>query len=259
MDSDDEYMIMNILDDDAPNKASPGNVRGMLQDLRRFLNEHDSNPGSEKFDDWSEGYTARSYASYFGSWNGAVEAAGGEPNDKNAPVSKDEALQAVGNASEQRLEYKIDGTEHVSPEGEAPPASHLQHIDSVDNLVSHQAFVQKLDEDDTYTQAAIRIGYDTAAPPSTGSGPSDNPDYDWDEVYEKLKEAIEEEVYWRARDTWIPEDEIPSNIYIKQREDLPSLTALKGRLGPREEWPQELGLEEERNANDLPDPSKFGL
>lgn len=232
----------------------------MLQDLRRFLNEHDSNPGSEKFDDWSEGYTARSYASYFGSWNGAVEAAGGEPNDKNAPVSKDEALQAVGNASEQRLEYKIDGTEHVSPEGEAPSASHLQHIDSVDNLVSHQAFVQKLDEDDTYTQAAIRIGYDTAAPPSTGSGPSDNPDYDWDKVDEKLKKAIEEEVYWRARDTWIPEGEIPSNGYIKQREDLPSPTAINRKRGPREEWRQELGLEEEQDANDVDvDLSNFDI
>jgi hypothetical protein len=189
-----------------------------------------------------------------------VEAAGGEPNNKSAPVSKDEALQALDNASEQRLEYKIDGTEHVSPEDEAPPASHLQYIDSVDNLVNQQAFAQKLDEDDTYTQAAIRMGYDTAAPPSTGSGSSDNPDYDWDKVDEKLKKAIEGEVYWRAGKKRIPEGEIPSNGYIKQREDLPSLTAIKGRLGPREKWRQEVGLEEERDANDVDvDLSNFGI
>jgi hypothetical protein len=86
--------MMDVVADDAPDKASPEYVSAMLRELRQFVNEHESNPSAKNLNDWSE-HHSHTFHDYFGSWNNAVEAAGEDPNVENRPVSEEEVLQAL--------------------------------------------------------------------------------------------------------------------------------------------------------------------
>jgi hypothetical protein len=239
--SNDEHRIMEVVADDAPDKASPEYIEDMLKELRQFVNEHDSNPSQRNFDDWSEDHSDGLHRNYFGSWNNAVEAVGGDPNTLRLPVSEEEALEALDEAAEQRIEYEVDGEEKVSPEGEAPMGQHLLYIDSVDNLLSERSYSRKFKR--TYTELVIERGHDTAG--------AEKSEYDWDKVDETLKQVIKQRVYCRALDQHSPQDEVPSNRYIDNHDDLPASDTVRDRYGPREDWPEEVGLEEERDANDV--------
>jgi hypothetical protein len=332
--SSDEHRIMEVVADDAPDKASPEDVEAVLKELRQFVNEHDSSPSRRDFRDWSEHHSRTIYENHFGSWNSAVEVVGGDHNYQHNRTPKEEALQALDEAAEQRIEYKVDGENKVSPKGEAPPSSELQYIDSVDNLLSPDAYTKKFDP--TYTELAIERGHDTAATPripkekalqaldeaaeqrieykvdgeekvspegeapmsqhlqhidsvdnllsrasysrkfegtytelaierghdtvATSSAPEssvERSEYDWDKVNEKLKQAIDQEVYCRALDEYSPPGEIPPDRYVDNHEDLPASDTVHGR---HDNLKQDLGLDEERNANDVNvDPTDFGL
>lgn len=246
---------MEVLADDAPDKASVEDVEDMLMEMRQFVNEHASNPSHEIFNDWSK-RSSGTCERHFGSWNKAVVVAGRSPNQPSRLISEKDALDGLDNAAEQRIEYKIDGEDYVSPEGEAPPSTHITHIDSVDNLPPNDNFYKR-NFDRTYTKLAVERGHDTVERARSGNS------YDWDEVEETLTVLIEEEVEEEVgldTNTIAREDEIPPNQYIKNRDDLPSPDRLRDRYGLRENWKYELDIEEERNANDVDvDPTDFGL
>lgn len=119
--------IMEVVADDAPSNSSPEYVRKMLKYMRRFVNEHPSNPSETNFKDWSGRHSYERYKDHFGGWNNAVEAAGGEPNERSNH-NWDEV--------EDKLEEKVEkvnryGGEVVEVEGKLPPPWYLDEDEEV--------------------------------------------------------------------------------------------------------------------------------
>lgn len=244
---DEQYNIMDVLVDDPPKDPSPEHTKDLIQHMRRFVDEHPSNPSRGNFDDWSDRYDWSSeYSSVqmsdrFGSWNDAVEAVGGDTNSPvgmGAGVYEDsEVMSAFNKAAEQEVNYRVDGEEETCPRGVAPPASHLTHIDSIEGLPSAEETLERV-FGKPYAQHVVE-DTDWVYP---GHLPRD---FDIDEAKETLRGIYES---WDSKPHRSSE---PTIRYINDHDDLPTYSALKEWLGPKEEWPVKLDLEEPTNADKL--------
>lgn len=136
--SDEQHRIMDVVVDDPPESTTPKQVEGMLQDLNRFESEYSSNPSRENFDDWCDGYTSNKVKGRFGSWNSAVEAAGGEPNSPNSRGVRYDRDQVDKNMKE-IIESENDWKGRTVPKGEVPPDRYIDNRADVPNAQALRA------------------------------------------------------------------------------------------------------------------------
>jgi|APHM01.1.fsa_nt_gi hypothetical protein len=158
----------------------------------------------------------------------------------------DEIKPALDEAARQKVEYEVDGEQKVSLRGVAPPGRDLPYID-IEGLPNHHSTLN----------FHLPKPYAQYVKQETDWEPPSMPEYENDEFFPVLKEVIQTQNHWSARDRYIPAGETPPAEYIDKHEDLPSYSTIKRRLGSKEDWLSEM---RDRNATDVNvDPTDFGL
>lgn len=232
----------------------------MLHALRRYGNEEGEPITINGFNEWDGSYfTAKNIRRALRNWTDAVKAAGfksgQQTKGKDYPLEK--TIELIETAAEQRLEYKIDGESIVSPEAEAVPVSHFGHIDELD-LPCLPTVLRVTGRE--YIELVEGLGYSHPQPSHSGRDPGR--DYDWEEIEERLVNDIESHIEWRDGLRVSKEGETPDWAYFESDPDFdyPSRTQLRRRFGSKDQWKEELGISEQRNADDVNvDPTDLGL
>jgi hypothetical protein len=226
---------------------------GMMLDLRRYRNHKGSFPSHNEYRDWEDArYSLTEMRNFFGPWNNAMRAVGGPTNftePKNKKNSRKDIKDGIIALAEIELEYKVEGESFVSNEGQAVPAHHIEHID-LDRFdldmepTSYMSINRKLDR--SYVEFVQHKGF---SHPSYGKSNGISEEYDWQDVKQELIEDIQKDFTWRNQR--FKEDEVPPPRYFDASDKYPRMQTMRDRFGKREEWPEELGIRESRNATDV--------
>jgi len=85
-------------------------------------------------------------------------------------------------------------------------------------------------------------------------------DIDWDEVRERLKSKIKQDFTWKGGLKRSKEGAVPEDDFFSRNDEYPSPSAMGDRWGPKDKWPEELGIVDKNTAEDVDvDPTDWGL